>query len=222
MTIEEKKERLIEYVETDIERLNKQEELISRQKEYFIKKKKRLEEYNIFSKSDANEIISYLVSKVEERPFSIEKYDVETESKVFNKRIVFEFSFLYLVDDTKKEDARNEIKNKYEIKEVNGRNVIETSSNMKQDDISDNYVKLSLYNKYSHNRVIFTDKNITDTISINIQDERFQYINEFINIVLDERLNRNNCDLSMDAIKNMADNFALKEKNNKKLVLESE
>ena len=85
-----------------------------------------------------------------------------------------------------------------------------------------NYVKLSLYNKYSHNRVIFTDKNITDTISINIQDERFQYINEFINIVLDERLNRNNCDLSMDAIKNMADNFALKEKNNKKLVLESE
>ena len=135
MTIEEKKERLIEYVETDIERLNKQEELISRQKEYFIKKKKRLEEYNIFSKSDANEIISYLVSKVEERPFSIEKYDVETESKVFNKRIVFEFSFLYLVDDTKKEDARNEIKNKYEIKEVNGRNVIETSSNMKQDEL---------------------------------------------------------------------------------------
>ena len=224
MTIEEKKERLIEYVETDIERLNKQEELISRQKEYFIKKKKRLEEYNIFSKSDANEIISYLVSKVEERPFSIEKYDVETESKVFNKRIAFEFSFLYLVDDTKKEDARNEIKDKYEIKEVNGRNVIETSSNMKQDDISDNYVKLSLYNKYSNNRVIFTDKNITDTISINIQDERFKYINEFINIVLDERLNRNNCNISMENMKIMADNFALKQKQkkNKKMILESE
>ena len=109
--------------------------------------------------------------------------------------------FLYLVEESKKEQALEEIKEKYSIKEKDGKNIISSSSIMKEDYISDNYVKLAFYNRHSDKLAKFTDQKEPHVITINIQDNRFEYINEFINI---------------------ANNFILGQKNNKELLLESE
>ena len=50
-------------------------------------------------------------------------------------------------------------------------------------------------------------------------DKRF---NDFIEELLNDRLDRNSFNIPMGVIKLKADNFALKQKHKKKLVLESE
>lgn len=222
MTLEEKRNNLMNNVKKNMKTLSLQEEMINKQKEQYMKKMELLRHYDSFEKKEAKEIIEYLASKVEDKNYSIEKLHVDTISKANDRILVFEYTFLYLVEESKKEEALNEIKEKYNIVEKDNKNIISTSSIMREDDISDNYVKLAFYNRFSDKSVKFTDQKEAHVISVDIKDERFNYINNFIEQLLCDRLDRNNYNLSMGAIKLKADNFALKQKHSKKLVLESE
>lgn len=222
MTLEEKRNNKMKDVRKSIDTLSLQEEMINKQKAEYMKKMDLLRNYDSFDKKEAKEIIEYLVSKTEGKNYSVEKLHVDTILMTNDKTLVFEYTFLYLVEEEKKEEALKEIKSKYNVVESNGKSIIENSSIMREDDISDNYVKLAFYNRYSDRSVKFTDQREAHVISIDIKDERYNYINSFVEQLLFDRLDRNNYNLPMGAIKLKADNFALKQKNKKKLILESE
>ncbi len=219
MTLEEKRNKRIELINKDLELIKKQEELLKKQKEYFQDKIKRINNVDYFTKEEVKEIIEYLVSKVEKKPYSVKKYNMENYSSV-NKNLSFEYSFLYLVSEDNEEEAIKEIEDKYITVNEEGKLVIRFD--ILNNDVSDNYVKLSLYNRFNGWNVSFNKKEEPHTISIDINDDRFNYIYTFIDELLIEKVSRSNLDVPMEGIKIMADNFALKQKQKRRLILESE
>ena len=194
---------------------------LENKKKSSLEEMKRVFNYDKFTKEEAIGIIEYLVNKVEDKKYSIEKYHVDTES-YFNDRImVFQYTFLYLVEESKKEIARDEITTKYNVEIKNNHKIITNEAIMKKDDVSDSYVKLSFYNRYSDREVIFSDIDRPHILEIDIKDGRFKYINDFIESVLEARLANENYTISMEEMKILADSFAFRQKKQvKKLLLE--
>lgn len=221
MAIEEKRNKILKRINSDIEVLNKQEELLLKQKEFFQKELEIVNNIEYFSKEYAKEILEYLVSKVEGKNYTVEKYHLKKIGDSINTKLVHEYTFLYLVGEENKEAAKEEIESVFTVINDDNERVINKDS-IEDNIISDNYVRLSFYNRYNGRKVKFDSEKEPHVIPIDIKDERFNYVNDFIEEVINARLERGNFSISMNGIKIMANNFALKQKQKKKLLLESE
>lgn len=221
MAIEEKRNKILKRINSDIEVLNKQEELLLKQEEFFQKELEIVNNIEYFSKEYAKEILEYLVSKVEGKNYTVEKYHLKKIGDSINTKLVHEYTFLYLVGEENKEAAKEEIESVFTVINDDNERVINKDS-IEDNIISDNYVRLSFYNRYNGRKVKFDSEKEPHVIPIDIKDERFNYVNDFIEEVINARLERGNFSISMNGIKIMANNFALKQKQKKKLLLESE
>lgn len=219
MKADVKKEIIKDNIDRNLYNINRQIQLLNNQKEEYLLKQNNLNKINYFSKEEVKEIIEYLVSNIEGEQYCIEKLNINTKSSSYHvDNMVCQYKFLYLVKNDNDESAKAEIKDKYEIKEINDEYYIDGIDNMEKTDISDNYVKLSFYNRYSDHDVIFTNQEKNGIISINIEDERFNYINDFINEIIDKRLDTKNYKLSVSQMKLVADEYIKNHKNSKKLI----
>lgn len=219
MMNETKEERIRDNIDRNLYNINRQIQLLNIQKEDYLKRLDNLNKKDLFSKQEAKEIIEYLVNNIQQEQYSIEKFHVNTKSSSYHvKNMISQYTFLYLVKNDNKDISKKEIKEKYNIKEYNNECYIDSINNMKNTDISDNYVKLSVYNRYSDHDVKFNNKEENGIISINIEDEKFKYINDFINTLLEKKLTKKDIKLSNKEIKIIADNFILEYTNAKKLV----
>lgn len=221
MAIEEKRNKILKRINSDIEVLNKQEELLLKQKEFFQKELEIVNNIEYFLKEYAKEILEYLVSKVEGKNYTVEKYHLKKIGDSINTKLVHEYTFLYLVGEENKEAAKEEIESVFTVINDDNERVINKDS-IEDNIISDNYVRLSFYNRYNGRKVKFDSEKEPHVIPIDIKDDRFNYVNDFIEEVINARLERGNFSISMNGIKIMANNFALKQKQKKKLLLESE
>ena len=106
MAIEEKRNKILKRINSDIEVLNKQEELILKQKEFYQKELEIVNNIEYFSKKDAKEILEYLVSKVESKNYTVEKYHLKKIGDSVNTKLVHEYTFLYLDSEKNKEAAK--------------------------------------------------------------------------------------------------------------------
>lgn len=213
MNTADRKERANEYISENIRQLERQIKLLKNQREYYEKKLKQLEKYDTFSKEEVKEIIEYLVSSIEQEEYKVEKLHVNVKSSSYRvDNMISEYTFLYLVKKDKKQEAINEIKEQYNINTINDELYIKNSNDMEQSYISDNYVKLSFYSKYVGNKMKFNNQTSGKIIPINIIDDRFNYINEFIDELLNKKLDTRDFNLSISEIKLFIDNYAEKNK----------
>lgn len=218
----DRKNNMINYLKSNKENIIKQKELIERQEKYIDNKIETLNNIDLFTKEETKEIIEYLVGKIEGSKYSVEKYYMDVKTSSYRtENLVTQYTFLYLVNDDNKENAKEEIINKYDIEVDNDVNYL-SSKNMVKDDISENYVKLAFYNRHSDRVVKFEHSQEPHVISIDIKDNKFNYIYDFVEELINARLDRHNFSLDIEGSKIIADNFALKYKHKKKLVLESE
>ena len=221
MTLEEKRNQMIEHGKKQIGLLNEREELIRNQKNYYLKQIEKLRNYDLFKKEVAISIIEDLVSEMEGKKYSVQRLHIETSRSDNSKTIAFEYTFLYLVEDFKKEEALDEIRRKYNVNGDSEKYTISSSRVMNVEDLSDNYVKLSFYDRYDGNYVKFTNEKKPHIVTIDINDDRFKYIYSFVEELIEERLNTDNISISSDLIKEKMHSFVAKQKGSKKLLLEN-
>lgn len=210
----DRKNNARENINQNIKHVQGQIKLLKNQKEYYEKKLKQLEKYDTFSKEEVKEIIEYLVSKIEQEEYKVEKLHVNVKSSSYRvDNMISEYTFLYLVKKSKKQEAINEIKKQYDIYTINDELYIKNSNDMENSYISDNYVKLSFYNKYLGHEMKFNSEKSDNIISINIIDGRFDYINNFIDELLNKKLDSRDFNLSISEMKLLIDGYV--EKNTK-------
>lgn len=196
------------YINENIINIEKQIKLLNNQKKYYQDKLNNLEEYDTFTKEEVKEILEYFVSNFEKEKYSVEELHVNTRSSSYHvKNMVSEYTFLYLVKDENKENAIKEQKEKYDISIVNGENYIKSCNIMEDVDISDNYIKLAFYNRHIHSKMKFNSDPNESTISIDINDEKYKYINEFINNLLNRKLENRDFKLSISEMKLFIDRY---------------
>ena len=220
MTLEEKRNQMIERGKKQISLLNDREELIRKSKNYYLKKIEKLRNYDLFKKETAISLIEDLVSEVEGKKYSVQKLHLEANHKDNSRTVAFEYTFLYLVEDSKKEEALAEIKKKYNINDETGKLVISSSSVMIVEDSSENYMKLSFYDRYSGSSVKFTNEKEPHVVAINV-DDRFKYIYDFVEELIEAKLNSDTISISEDEIKKRMNSFSERQKNSKKYLLEN-
>lgn len=220
MTLEEKRNQMIDRGKKQISLLNDREELIRKSKNYYLKKIEKLRNYDLFKKEVAISLIEDLVSEVEGKKYSVQKLHLEANHKDNSRTVAFEYTFLYLVEDSKKEEALAEIKKKYNINDETGKLVISSSRVMNLEDSSENYMKLSFYDRYSGSSVKFTNEKEPHVVAINV-DDRFKYIYDFVEELIEAKLNSDTISISSDLIKEKMHSFAAKQKGSKKLLLEN-
>lgn len=213
----DRKNNAKQYINENIINIEKQIKLLNNQKKYYQDKLNNLEDFDTFTKEEIKEILEYFVSNYEKEKYSVEELNINTRSSSYHiKNMVSEYTFLYLVKDENKENAINELKEKYDISVVNGENYIKSCNIMEGEDISDNYIKLSFYNRYIHNKMKFNSNSNESTISIDINDEKYNYINEFINSLLNRRLDSRQFKLSISEIKLFIDRYTEEKEDIKK------
>lgn len=220
MTLEEKRNQMIERGKKQISLLNDREELIRKSKNYYLKKIEKLRNYDLFKKETAISLIEDLVSEVEGKKYSVQKLHLEANHKDNSRTVAFEYTFLYLVEDSKKEEALSEIKKKYNINDETGKLVISSSSVMIVEDSSENYMKLSFYDRYSGSSVKFTNEKEPHVVTINV-DDRFKYIYDFVEELIEAKLNSDTISISEDEMKKRMNSFSIRQKNSKKYLLEN-
>ena len=204
------------YINENISNIEKQIKILNEQKEYYEKKLENLENYDSFTKQEIKELIEYLVTSMEEEKYVIKKIHMNTKSSSYHvKNLISEYTFLYLVKEDNQQEAIREIKEKYNVSTINDENYIKDTNIMNKPDISNNYVKLSFYNKYSRNQVKFSSKKDENIIPINIIDDRFKYINDFIENVMNKKLDERDFKLSISEMKLLVDSFITKNKKEK-------
>ena len=220
MTLEEKRNQMIDHGKKQISLLNDREELIRKSKNYYLKRIEKLRNYDLFKKEIAISLIEDLVSEVEGKKYSVQKLHVETNHEDNSRTVAFEYTFLYLVEDSKKEEALAEIKKKYNINDETGKLVISSSSVMNVEDSSENYMKLSFYDRYSGSSVKFTNEKEPHVVTINV-DDRFKYIYDFVEELIEAKLNSDTISISEDEMKKRMNSFSIRQKNSKKYLLEN-
>ena len=204
------------YINENISNIEKQIKILNEQKEYYEKKLENLENYDSFTKQEIKELIEYLVTSMEEEKYVIKKFHMNTKSSSYHvKNLISEYTFFYLVKEDNQQEAIREIKEKYNVSTINDENYIKDTNIMNKPDISNNYVKLSFYNKYSRNQVKFSSKKDENIIPINIIDDRFKYINDFIENVMNKKLDERDFKLSISEMKLLVDSFITKNKKEK-------
>lgn len=218
MTKETREEIIKDNIDRNIYNINRQIQILKIQKEDYLKRLNSLNKIEIFTKNEVKQIIEYLVSNIEDEKYILKKFHVNTKSSSYHiKNMISQYTFLYLTKTNNIKESEQEIKNKYNIKKINDDYYIKNIDDMRKTDINDNYVRLSLYNRYSDHEVKFNSLKQNEIISINIEDERYNYINEFIKVLLDKKLNKKDFKLSDKEVILFADDFILEYKNNKKL-----
>ena len=220
MTLEEKRNQMIDHGKKQISLLNDREELIRKSKNYYLKRIEKLCNYDLFKKEIAISLIEEIVSEVEGKKYSVQKLHVETNHKDNSRTVAFEYTFLYLVEDSKKEEALAEIKKKYNINDETGKLVISSSSVMNVEDSSENYMKLSFYDRYSGSFVKFTNEKEPHVVTINV-DDRFKYIYDFVEELIEAKLNSDTISISDEEINKKIYSFSERQKNSKKYLLEN-
>lgn len=219
MSIIDKKRDRKETINSNLYHIERQIQFLKEQKENYEKKLENLEKYDIFTINELKEILEYLVSSFEGENYTLETININKKSSSYHvENMISEYTFLYLTKENNKDIAKEEIRKKHDIKVVNGKNYIENINSLSKSDLSDNYIKLALYNRYGLNKIRFNKSKENDIILVNIEDERFNYINDFINELLNKKLDKSSFKLSKDEIKSLTDDFINKYKDEKKLV----
>ena len=219
MTVENQKTVEEIVINSRISMIDNKIKMLNEQRHQYEQKLKTLNEYDLFTKNEAKEIIEYLFSNVEKEKYTVKKIHFNTKSSSYNcKNMVSQYTFLYLVKEDKKEEAINKIEEKYNVYKIKDESYIKNISDMQKEDIDENYVKLSFYNKYSSNEVSFNESNKNNNIVIKINDERFSYINDFINKLLSFKITKEKYKLSISETKLFIDEYIEENKDSKKLI----
>lgn len=172
-------------------------------------KKEILSNIGCFSKEEAIEIIEYLVNTKEKENYSVEDFYLSIKSSNSMRNIVSQYTLLYLVNDEKKEEAKEEIIKQYGATLGNDNEYyISRDSLSNIEKTSNNYVKLSFHNKYNDHKISFDSNSHNHSVStIIVEDDRFKYINEYMVKVLGEKLCKPDLNMTMFEMKRIADTF---------------
>lgn len=219
MNIINKKNSRKEVISSNLYHIERQIQFLNEQKKVYEKKLKELDKYDVFTIKNVKEILEYLVSNIEGENYKLKELNVNKKTSSYHiENMILEYTFLYLVKDNNEVQAEHEIKEKYGIYSIEGENYIRNVNDMNKLDLSDNYVKLSFYNKNNEKNVRFNSSEERNLVSIIINDNRFNYINDYINELLNKKLDRSSFKLTEDEIKMVTDNFIKNYNDKKKLV----
>lgn len=172
----------------------------------------------------SNTAISYLVSNIENRLYSI--YVLNTDLFSFSRTNIgttvnsIKHNIIYLVDDVKKEEIKRALIDKFTVdnREYFYSEYQRINSNLSL--INDDYIQLAYYNDQQVNRKItYSARNITDInsasnplIESKICDSRYDYIFDYMNSVYNYRLKKEDMNISLDEMILLADQFILEYK----------
>ncbi len=151
--------------------------------------RENLEKAKIFDRQTIFQIISYLISVIENQEYDIFKYNLsfhDDKSQIITDPINYNFIYLTPIEETNHSKEELNIKYPYELsaKKVN----IEELFN------GETYTGLGLFKDWDNSEIIFHKKPI-NTISSEQQNtfgyintKRFPYVNDFLNKVIKYRI----------------------------------
>ncbi len=172
-----------------------------------------LEQINQFNLNDILEIITYLVSKIENKDYLLKSLPV-----LISVNQSFKYNLVYLTEEDKQSLAFHELQKRFS-------HMIDKSA-IEDNNIGNNYLQLLIYKENDLNLVIFDDFDsktkiytyMKDTPIIphtKIYDLRYNYIYAFLNMVIEHKLE--NLFLTKEDIYKIAEEFI--ENNSKSLRL---
>ncbi len=204
-------------------KLQKEENRLRKLKEIYLKKyrdkleknyekQEKLLEYEYFNRTDLLGVITYLVSRIEESIYELCYYPLtmhhekEYQDGDISNSLV-NYIMVYLAKPENKEDSIKEIKERFTY--IPYANLIHENS------VSDNYLQLAFYKPNDINLLRFTD---TASAPINISpksvkqhsyiyDEHFNYVIDFINLLIDYRFHNENSDIKVEEMFVLANQF---------------
>ena len=208
---ENRKEKITKELKILNERLNETIDIMN----YLKKKDNLLDNKRIFITKEIFEVITYLVSEIEEVPHLIKNQEITLKDN--DKK--YQYKMVYLTPSNRTVEALREIFNKFnnqaDIKEI-------------ENNIGKNYIQLALFEKNDFDYTIdFAKDKIIPARSefgvltqvSKIVDLKYSYIMDYLNKVIDYRIikeeNNQGNDISKEELYNLADEFISKYKDNK-------
>ena len=174
--------------------------------------------------------IAYLIEKIEGKTYSVKEFSTKLYQPTYpipskpNYSIPKEYDYkiCYLVTEEKEEEALQELKSRFTISDINNEdnyyNIIEGLRNP-----SENYIQIAYYKKNNPKKIDFTFNNFAcakaeqDTFIISqLCDERYAYILDYVEMLIEHRLDDDNLQISLDEMLAIADNYAQEYKNKPK------
>ena len=182
-------------------------EKLERVKAIYDKNVEKINDTLYFSKDEGLEIARSLVSKMEDKEYSIVEipvnyFMVPDESKLIKYKIV------YLIEDSKREIVEKYLKNKFIF------NSSQTIIKFIMDLPCNDYIQIAYYKDSDNPRIYFSRDNIcelkkepNDKIRSYISDKRYSYIIDFMDKVILEKLNDFTYRISKDHLNKLEENY---------------
>lgn len=231
----EKQDKMIHDTEVEIRKLEKEKKLLLAEYEKKIhhleKRKEQLQMASYINREDSFKVISYLVSQIEKASYHYVESEITLYETVFHRNLSYaspvEYKLAYLVQEGKETLAYEEINKRFKIKISD----LDYYAGSKQlENPSEYYIQLAYFKDKDRDKICYRYKNsicISSSSSSNrygfdscICDERYSYIVDFMNEVINYRLDKKDLSISLDEMMMLAEQFVKKyrENNSKKLV----
>ena len=174
-------------------------------------------EAKYFNLNELFEIIKYLVNKIEEKDYSIAKYNIIIKgykitkvSGISKNKVPYNGTIICLVDSENKERL-----NKYFSSNEFEQNELNKTSN--------EYIQLTYYRSTISNRISMKNDfipitNMKNDIEFKINNNSYSYILDFVNKLYEYKLDKEDVSISYGEMKLLADEFINEYKDIKKLV----
>lgn len=178
---------------------------------------------NYFNIVDSFQVIAYLVSQIEGVNYQKGEDEITLYAHACYAKIVYpypvSYKLAYLVQDSEKDIASEEIKMKFQLRKR--RDLLKDCDYYaisKQLEIpSEHYIQLACFKDFDNkiayrykNSIWISEHTYSTGIDAFICDERYYYIIDFMNEVVNYRLEKENFTVSLDEMMQLADAFVLK------------
>ena len=203
--------KLISNLRAEIKNLKFQIKVQESNLPLLYKKYNYLESLSYFNRNYIFDIILYLVNNIESS-----KYVLRTIPVLISVGTSFKYNLVYLSRDDMESASLYELKTRFPR--------MVDKSEITRANVSDNYLELLIYKDSDNENIIFDDsdtkvqdymKDIPIIPHSKIYDTRFSYIYDFLNLVIDKRIESNSL-LSIEELYKLADEFINHNNNAKK------
>jgi hypothetical protein len=174
---------------------------------------------------DSTKAVAYFLSKVYGVSYNVHEFLTTLYKPVYpsflnpnyNKPEAYDYNICFLATDDKVDDAYNELSSRFNVSDVNDfDSCYRVKDGLRQ--VSDNYILLAYYKgsmkdkkiEYTYNNFVSVS-DVPDLIVISqLCDERFACILDFIDKVIEYKLDNFGKNISFDDMKKIADSFDVK------------
>ena len=214
-----KQNELFNIKKNEIKKL--EEELKTLQKLYQNKINQKYEEQQKIADlkyvniKDSTEAIAYLVSLVKSKNYIVKEFktkiytqDIFSRSKV--KPVLEDYTIVYIVDKNKEKQALKELKERFEMHDDIEEKYLDRNDYLKIP--SDHYIELAYYKDHDpkqiyYDRIIHVNDRYSFASESKICDEKYAYILDYMDSVLNYKINNKNYEITLDEMKGLAHTF---------------